>query len=102
MDMDEDVANAASLRWVDTDKDVADPPKYRFRVAVRETKKAMKKSDVRTAVELFSGMPPLERVKAFLSLFLSYNQEEAKDKRTLAMYGISRAHSILASVFRRS
>ena len=34
------------------------------RLVVREIKKAMKKSDVSSAAELFSGMPPLESVYA--------------------------------------
>ena len=34
----------------------------------------------------------LWKVLALLSLFVSHNQEEAKGKRTLAMYDISRAH----------
>ena len=38
-------------------------------------------------------MPPLESVKkSVVSLFVSHYQEEAKGKRTLAMYDISRAH----------
>ena len=55
-------------------------------------KKAMKKSDFLCAAELFSGMPPLESVKALLSLFISHIQEEAKGNQTLAMCDISRAH----------
>ena len=81
-----------SLRWVDTDKGDADGPNYRSRLAVREVKKAMKKSDVPSAAELFSGLPPPESVKALLSLFVSHSQEEAKGKRTLAMCDICRAH----------
>ena len=38
----------------------------------------MKKSDVPSAAELFSGMPPLESVKALFSLFVSESQEEVK------------------------
>ena len=52
----------------------------------------MKKSDVPSATELFSGMPTLESVSALLSLFVSHSQEETKGKRTVAMYDISRAH----------
>ena len=46
----------------------------------------------RAAAELFSGMTPLESVKALLSLFVSHSQEEAKGKRTLTMSDLSRAH----------
>ena len=93
-DMDAEGAKTVSLRWVDTDKGDVDRPNYRSRVVAREIKKAMKKSDVPSAAELFSGMPPLESVKRFalLSLFVSHNQEEAKGTRTLAIYDISRAH----------
>ena len=49
------------------------------------SKKAMKRSDVPSAAELFSGMPPLESVKVLLSLFVSHSQEEAKGKQTLAI-----------------
>ena len=59
---------------------------------MRGIKKTMKKSDVYSAAELFSGKPPLESVKAILSLFVSYSKKEAKGKRTLAMDDISRAH----------
>ena len=59
---------------------------------MREIKKAMKKSQVPSAAELFSGMPPPESVKALLCLFVSRSEEEAKGQRTLAMYDISRAH----------
>ena len=90
-DMDAEGAQAVSLRWVGTDKGDADRPNHRSRLAVREIKKAMKKSDVPSAAELFSGMPPLESVKALLSLFVSHSQEEVKGKGTLAC-DISRAH----------
>ena len=70
-----------------TDKVDADRPNYRSRLLVREIKRAMKKSDVPCAAELFSGMPPLENV-----LFVANTQEEAKSKLSLAMYDISLAH----------
>ena len=75
-----------SLRRVDTAKGDADRPHFRSLLVVREIKKAMKNSDVPSAAELLSGMPPLESAKALLSLFVSNNQQEAKGKRTLAMY----------------
>ena len=59
---------------------------YRCRLVVREIKKAMKKSDVPSAAELFSGMPLLERGKAPISLCVSHSQEEAKGKRPFAIY----------------
>ena len=59
-------AKAVSLRWMDTDKGDAGGPKYRSRLVVREVKNAMTKSDHLSAAELFSGMPPLESVKALL------------------------------------
>ena len=49
-------------RWVDTDKCDADRPNYRSRLVVREIEEAMKRSDVPSAAELFSGIPPLESV----------------------------------------
>ena len=52
----------------------------------------MKKFDLSSAAELFSGIPPLESVKPFLSLFVSFSEEEAKGRRTLVMYDLSRAH----------
>ena len=67
-------------------------PNCRSRLVVREIKKAMKRSEVPLVAELFGGMPPLESVKALLSLFVSHSREKAKGKRTLAMYDISRAH----------
>ena len=54
----------------------------------------MMKADFPSAAELFGGMPPLESVRALLSLFVSHNEEKAKGKRTLAMCDISRAHSM--------
>ena len=90
--MDAEGAKAVSLRWVGTDKGDAGRPNYKSRLVVREIKKALKKSDVHSAAELFSGISALETVKAPLSLFVSHNQEEEKGKRTLAMYDISRAH----------
>ena len=74
-DMDAEGAKAVSLRLVDTHKDDADRPNCRSRSVVREIKKAMKKSDVPSEAGLFSGMPPLESVKALLCLFVSHNQE---------------------------
>ena len=65
-------------------------PNYRSRLVVREIKKAMKKSGVPSAAELFSGMPLLESVYA----------ASAKRKRTLAMFDISRAHFRVAPVQR--
>ena len=82
---------SVSLRRVDTDTGDADRPNCRSRLIVPEIKKAVKKSGVPSAAELFSGMPPLESVQALFSLFVSHNQE-ANGKRTLVMYDISRAH----------
>ena len=67
-----------SPRWVDTDMGDANRPNCRSRLVVRGIKKAMKKSDVPSAAELFSGMPPPDSVKPLLFLFVSHNQEEAK------------------------
>ena len=58
---DTEGAKAVSLRWIDTNKGEAGRPNDKSRLVVRE--KAMKKSDVPSATELFSGMPPLESVK---------------------------------------
>ena len=90
-DMDAEGAKTVSPLWVDTDKDDADRPNYKSRLVVRKIKKAMKKSNVPSAAELFSGMPPLESVKALLSLFVSHTQEGVKGKHILAVYDISRA-----------
>ena len=76
-----------------TDKGDAGPPNYRSRLVVRKIMKTTMKSDVPSAAELFSEMPPLEMVKGTpISLFVSHGQEEAKGKRTLAMYNVIRAH----------
>jgi hypothetical protein len=83
---------AVSLRWIDTDKGDARRPNYRSRLVVREIKKAMRKSDVPSAAELFSGMPPLEGMKALASIFVGHCHEADKGRRHLAMYDISRAH----------
>ena len=93
-DMNAEGAKTASLRWFDTDKGDAARLNYRSRLVVQEIKKVMKRSGFLSAAELLSGMPLLESVKAFfsLSLFVSHTQEEAKGKRVLAMYDISRAH----------
>ena len=68
-------------RWIDTDRGDVGLPNYRSRLVVRELKKTVKKSDVPTAAELFSGMPILESVKALLSPCSSDSQEEARSKR---------------------
>ena len=91
-DMDAEGAKAVSLRWIDTDKGGAGRPNYRSRLVVREIKKGMTESDVPSAAERFSGMPPLESVTGLLSLFVSHSHEEANGKRTLAMYDMSCAH----------
>ena len=52
--MDAEGAKAVSLRWVGTDKGDAGRPNYKSRLVVREIKKALKKSDVHSAAELFS------------------------------------------------
>ena len=83
--MEAEGAQAESLLWIDTDNGDAGRPNYRSGLVVREIKKPLKKSDVPSAAELFSGMPPLESVKALLSLFVSHSQEEAIGKRTTAM-----------------
>ena len=54
--------------WIDTDKGDAGPPNYRSRLVVRKIMKTTMKSDVPSAAELFSEMPPLEMVKELLSL----------------------------------
>ena len=74
-DMDSERTKAVSLPCIDTDECDAGRPNYRSPLVVREIKKATKKCDVPYAAELFSGMPPLENVKALLSLFFSRSQE---------------------------
>ncbi len=51
----------------------------------------MKRSEVLQAVELFSGLPPLEAVKATGSVFVGHCQEPTKGRRSLATYDMSRA-----------
>ena len=55
-DMDAEGAKTVSLVWIDTDKGDSDRPHCRSRLVVREIKRAMKKSNVLCAPELFSGM----------------------------------------------
>ena len=94
-----------SLRWIDTDKGDADPLKYWSRLVVREIKKTLKKSDVPSAVELFSGVPPLESVETLLSLSVSHSQEEANSCEHF--YGVllnttpHRAYFTHANIFSR-
>ena len=59
MTRDAEGAWAVFLCWVDIDKCDADRPNCRSHLVVRDVKKAMKGSDVISAVELFSVMPPL-------------------------------------------
>ena len=65
---DADGAKTVSPRLVD--KGNADRPNCRSRSVVPEIKKALKRSDVPSAAEFFSGMPPLESVKTLLSVRL--------------------------------
>ena len=55
-DMEAEGAKAISLRWIDTDEVDADRPNCRSRLVVREIEKPMKKSEVSSAAELFSGL----------------------------------------------
>ena len=91
-DMLAEGGRAISLRWVDTDKGDAQRPNYRSRLCVREIKKAMKRSEIPQAADLFSGMPPLEAVKALISIFVGHCQEPSKGRRSLMAFDISRAH----------
>ena len=91
-DMDAEGAKTVSLRWLDTDKGHKDRPNYGSRLVVREIKRAMKRSMFLLQLNSSAEKPPLESVNALLSLFVSYNQEEEKGQRTLAMYDVSRAH----------
>ena len=62
-------------------------PNYRSRLVVQGIKKPW-----RNPMSPLQRMPLLESVEARFSLCVSHYQEEAKGKRTLAMYDISRAH----------
>ena len=73
-DMNAEGATTVSLRWADTGKGDADRPNYQSRLVVLEIKKAMMKTDVPSAAELFSGMPSLESVTALFSLFVTSMQ----------------------------
>ena len=92
-DMDVKRAKTVSLRWDDTDKGDADRPHYRSRMAVREIKKATKKSDVPSAAELHSGMPPLESKCENTPLSVRPSQSGRGEKQANpCKYDISRAH----------
>ena len=65
-------------------------PNYRSRLVAREIKAARKPHELPGAAELFSGMPPLEAVKALCSLFVS--RAHGGEDLCLATYDISRAH----------
>ena len=91
-DMLAEGGRAISLRWVDTDKGDAQRPNYRSRLCVREIKKAMKTTEIPQAADLFSGMPPLEAVKALMSIFVGHCQEPSKGRRSLMAFDIRRAH----------
>ena len=83
-------ARAITLKWIDTDKGDARRPNYRSRLVAREIKAAREPHELPGAAELFSGMPPLESVKALCSLFVSRAYEG--EDMCLATYDSSRAH----------
>jgi hypothetical protein len=77
------------LGWVDTNKGDDEHPNYRSRLVVREFKGKYKGL---SAAELFSSMPPLEALKALVSLMVSKKLSKRKQKLKLAVFDISRAH----------
>ena len=81
-----------SLRWVDTNKGDESRPNIRSRICAREIKRAMPATERPEAAELFSGMPPLECLKALLSIFVGHVHEGNRGKRSLLMCDVSRAH----------
>ena len=72
-----------------------DPPNHRSPLVVRETKRAMRKSDVPFATELFSGMPPLESEQALLS---PTNKKSQKGSELL-QYVTSAVHTFMEYQF---
>ena len=81
--------------WVDTDKSV-DPAhkKIRSRLCAKEykTKNQIKIQRALPASHLFSAMPPLEAVKALVSIMMSVSWSSKGKPKKLRHYDISRAH----------
>ena len=80
------------LKWVDTDKGGAGQPNYRSRLVLRDIKARKAMDDKIPAKDLFSSMPPLEALKAMLSLMVSQKKAPSGKELKLAVFDISRAH----------
>ena len=83
-----------TLKWVDRSKSDAVNPMYRSRLVVREIKKASKPLEEH---ESYSAMPPLEALKALLSIMTSKRVSTKGKRYKLALIDISRAHFYGAS-----
>ena len=68
-----------SVRWVDTNKGTAECPNYRSRLVGREIKKDNR-------VDLFSATPPLEAMKALISICA----DDPQKKKRLAVVDVKR------------
>ena len=74
------MAKLIYVRWIDINKDDAAMENYRSRLVVREIKK-----DTRS--DLFAATPPLEALKAIISMCASGNRGE-----TIMVNDVSRAY----------
>ena len=83
------------LIWVDTDKSV-DPAHQEIRSRLRageyKTKKQDKIQRASPASQVFSAMPPLEAVKALVSILMSVSWSNKGKPLKLRHCDISRAH----------
>ena len=79
-----------------TNKGDAERPRYRSRIVAREIKARKSEEDKIPIEQLFSAMPPLEAVKALVSLLTSWGVRGRAGVTTkpykLATFGVSRAH----------
>ena len=83
-------------RWVDINKGDEVKPNYRSRFVGRELKKLGQKSNM--LVDFFAAMPPLEAIKFLLTLAVTKEHFDLKDKRVgnhrkrLQFLDVKRAH----------
>ena len=80
------------LLWVDTNKGDDGSPEYRSRLVLRDIKARKKKVDRLAVKDLFSCMPPLEALRALLSLKMSMQVSNRGKELKFAIFDISRAH----------
>ena len=79
------------LIWVDTDKSV-DPAQKKIRSRLCAGEYQTKKQRALLVCELFSAIPPLEAVKALVSIMMSANWTSKGELMKLRHHDISRAH----------